>query len=81
MEQLWSISTTIREAERITGFLKIAYEIDGEEWNTDTQAKFQILLIKNRLYLNDPENSQIYGRLNEDQYELLRNKAISMTYA
>lgn len=80
MEQLWSISTTIREAERITGFLKTASEIDGEEWNALTQAKFQILLVKNRQYLNDPDNSQIYGRLNEGQCELLRNKALAMTY-
>ena len=56
MEQLWSISTTIREAERITGFLKTALEINGEEWDAQTQAKFQILLVKNRQYLNDPDN-------------------------
>ena len=80
MEQLWSISTTIREAERITGFLKTALEINGEQWNAQTQAKFQILLVKNRQYLNDPDNSQIYGRLNEEQCELLRNKTIPMTY-
>ena len=80
MEQLWSISTTIREAERITGFLKTASEINGEKWDSQTQAKFQILLVKNRQYLNDPDNSQIYGRLNEEQCELLRNKALSMTY-
>ena len=80
MEQLWSISTTIREAERITGFLRTASEIDGEVWNASTQSKFQILLVKNRQYLNDPENSQIYGRLNNEQCELLRNKAIPMTY-
>lgn len=80
MEQLWSISTTIREAERITGFLKTAAEIDGEDWNKYTQARFQVLLVKNRQYLNDPDNSQIYVRLNYEQCELLRNKAISMTY-
>ena len=60
MEQLWSISTTIREAERITGFLETALEVNGEQWNAQTQAKFQILLVKNRQYLNDPDNSQIY---------------------
>ena len=80
MEQLWSISTTIREAERITGFLRTAFEINGETWNVHTQAKFQILLVKNRQYLNDPDNPQIYWRLNEEQCDLLRNKAIPMTY-
>ena len=65
---------------QITVFLKTALEIDGEKWDFQTQAKFQILLVKNRQYLNDPDNSQIYGRLNEEQCELLRNKALSITY-
>ena len=55
-------------------------EINSEQWNAQTQAKFQIFLVKNRQYFNDPDNSQIYGRLNEEQCESLRNKAISMTY-
>ena len=46
MDTLWSISTTIREAERIEGFLKTAIELEGKEWNQLTQMEFQILLIK-----------------------------------
>ena len=48
METLWSMSTTVREAERIVGFLKTACELEGQIWNKQTQTKFQILLIKNR---------------------------------
>lgn len=48
LDTLWSITTTVREAEKIPAFLKTAKEIENEEWNTDTQIKFQILLIKNR---------------------------------
>ena len=80
MEQLWSMSTTIREAERIVGFLQTAAEIEGKVWNDETQAKFQVLLVKNRQYLCDPDNKQIYNRLNDEQCELLRDKSIKMTY-
>ena len=80
MNTLWSISTTIREAERIIGFLKTACELDSEIWNTETQIKFQILLIKNRQYLNDPDNTQSFNKLSTKQTELLKNKSINMTY-
>ena len=79
-EQLWSMSTTVREAERIIGFLKTAKELEGQAWTKENQEKFQILLIKNRLYLCDPDNSQIYNNLNYQQCELLRNKEIEMSF-
>lgn len=80
MEQLWSMSTTIREAERIVGFLRTAAEIDGEEWNEYTQAKYQILLVKNRLYLHDPDNKQNFNNLTPEQCNLLKDKSKEMTY-
>lgn len=80
MEQLWSVSTTIREAERIMGFLRTAAEIDGEEWTTVTQAKYQILLVKNRQYLNDPDNTQSFNKLSPESCRLLKDKSIVMTY-
>ena len=39
LDTLWSMTTTIREAERIPAFLKTAKEIENEEWNTDTQIR------------------------------------------
>ena len=47
---LWSMSTTIRNPERIKSFLETAKEIEGEIWNKETQVKYQILLIKTRHY-------------------------------
>lgn len=40
METLWSMSTTVREAERIMGFLKTAIELDHigkvlEDWKQE----------------------------------------------
>ncbi|NFL46859.1 AlwI family type II restriction endonuclease, partial [Clostridium botulinum] len=80
METLWSMSTTIREAERIVGFVQTASKLEGEEWNKETQKKFQILLIKNRQYLNNSDNTQTFKKLNQEQCNLLKNKHIDMTY-
>lgn len=80
MDTLWSMSTTIREAERIEGFLKTAIELEGKEWNEYNQEIFQILLIKNRQYLNNSDNSQTFNKLNEQQCEILRDKSKNMTF-
>src|SRR5574344_234548 len=73
------MTTTIREAERIPAFLKTAKEIENEEWNKDTQIKFQILLIKNREYLNT-DSTQTFSKLNDEQINLLKDKSIDMTF-
>ena len=65
MDMLWSMSTTVREAERIVGFLKTAIELDGKIWNHANQERFQVLLIKNRQYLNNVENAQTFSSENE----------------
>lgn len=80
MDMLWSMSTTVREAERIVGFLKTAIELDGMIWNHTNQEKFQVLLIKNRQYLNNPDNTQSFNKLSDEQAILLKDKSIIMTY-
>lgn len=80
MDTLWSMSTTIREAERIEGFLKTATELEGKEWNQLTQMEFQIRLIKNRQYLNNSDNAQTFNKLNEKQCDILRDKSKKMTF-
>lgn len=79
METLWSMSTTVREGERIVGFLKTANELEGEKWNEDSQIKFQTLLIKNREYLNT-DGTQTFNKLSNEQIRLLSDKSIKMTY-
>jgi hypothetical protein len=46
----WSISTTVRNPERLRNFLKVLKKIEGEIWDNQTQCKFQILLIQERVY-------------------------------
>lgn len=79
MDTLWSMTTTIREAERIPAFLKTAKEIENEEWTKDTQIKFQILLIKNREFLNT-DSTQTFNKLNSEQINLLKDKTIEMSF-
>jgi len=79
LEQLWSMSTTLREAERIEGFAKTAFEINGQTWNQDCQIKFQVLLIKNRFYLS-PDNTQSLNGLDSDQIRKLSDVNHVLTY-
>lgn len=79
MDTLWSMTTTIREAERIPAFLKTAKEMENEYWDTDAQIKFQILLIKNREYLNT-DSTQTFSKLTDEQINLLKDKNIEMSY-
>lgn len=51
MSYNWSISTTIRNPERIIGLIKVVNEnLIDEEWNEDTQIRLQTLLIQEKLY-------------------------------
>ncbi len=50
MKKLWSISTTVRNPERLRNFLRVLKKIEGELWNNETQCKYQILLIQERVY-------------------------------
>lgn len=79
MNELWSYSTTVREADRIFDFLKVASLLDKEEWNKATQAKYQILLIQYRYYLNE-DKTQNYQKLNDNQIATLKDKTHNMTF-
>ena len=46
----WSFSTTVRNPERLPGFLSALAEIEGEVWNRANQEQFQIILIQRHLY-------------------------------
>ena len=47
---LWSMSTTVRNPERLVPFLRVLKELEGVNFTKDTQIKYQIFLIKERLY-------------------------------
>ncbi len=49
-DELWSISTTVRSANRVMDFLRALAEMDGKPWTHDAQVEYQIRLIANRFY-------------------------------
>jgi hypothetical protein len=54
--RLWSVSTTVRNPERMRSFLKVLKELEGEVWNNDAQKKYQIMLLREKVYgINAPE--------------------------
>ncbi|MBN2783017.1 MAG: AlwI family type II restriction endonuclease [Campylobacterales bacterium] len=69
MKKVWSISTTVRNPERLRSFLITLKEIEGCLWDKKTQIDFQIRLIKNRFY--GFNNTQFYTGLSQTQIELL----------
>ncbi|MFA7056709.1 MAG: AlwI family type II restriction endonuclease [Candidatus Cloacimonadales bacterium] len=74
----WSITTTLRNPERLRSFLKVAQQIEGNEWNLETQVKYQVLLIQNRLY--GYGNAQFYSNLSEHQASLIGDITKEINY-
>jgi hypothetical protein len=62
MKKPWSISTTVRNPERLRDFLKVLKQLEGQEFNEENQIKYQVLLIQNKLYrpLNIPQRIRKY---------------------
>lgn len=50
MRKPWSLSTTVRNPERIYPFLSVLSEMEGQEFDEAGQIKYQTLLIQYRLY-------------------------------
>lgn len=50
MRKPWSISTTVRNPDRLRDFLRILKKLEGQLFNSENQIKYQILLIQNKLY-------------------------------
>lgn len=66
------MSTTVRNPERLQGFLGVLKQIEGEFFNSATQEKYQILLIKYRLYLPT--------KIPKQYIDLFKNSAEDITY-
>ena len=50
MRKPWSISTTVRNPERLREFLRVLKILEGQKFDNTNQEKYQILLIQKRLY-------------------------------
>ncbi len=69
MKKPWSISTTVRNPERLRNLLIVLQQLENLKWDTENQEKYQILLIKNRIYgYGEP---QFYKNLSKDKIDLV----------
>ena len=80
MPNTWSLSTTVRNPERLVPFIKVLERFEGAKFNEDTQIKYFKMLIKTKAYkpegLPDKFNN-LYEEpeefTNEELDELLSN--------
>ena len=74
----WSITTTLRNPDRLRGFLTILKKLDNSSWDKDSQKKFQVLLLQGRLY--GYGSSQFYKFLSQKQVDLIKDPSKKISY-
>ncbi len=70
-KKLWSISTTLRNPERIRNFLIALRDFENKIWNESTQISFQINLIKLKFY--GYGNTQFENTLSQEHKNILND--------
>jgi len=78
MRKPWSITTTLRNPERLRGFLIVLKGLENSEWTFQNQRKYQILLIKERVY--GYGSTQFYSGLSQDQIALIDHQSKQITF-
>jgi hypothetical protein len=78
MKKPWSITTTVRNPERLRDFLVVLKEIEGRKWDKETQELFQVLLIKNRLY--GYGSQQFYNDLDQADISVFEDLQKDLTF-
>ena len=78
MKKPWSITTTLRNPERLRDFLIVLKQLENCEWNLENQKKYQILLIKERVY--GYGNNQFYNGLSQDNIDLIDNSQKDISF-
>ena len=78
MKKPWSITTTLRNPERLRSFLIVLKQLEGENWNLENQRKFQILLIKERVY--GYGSTQFYNGLTKEQINLIDDQTKEISF-
>lgn len=78
MKKPWSITTTLRNPERLRGFLIILKKLENFKWTSENQIKYQILLIKERVY--GYGNNQFYNGLSQKQIDLIDDQTKEISF-
>lgn len=78
MKKPWSITTTVRNPERLRDFLIVLKQLENCRWDLENQRKYQVLLIKERIY--GCGISQFYKSLSQDQIDLIDDPTKIISY-
>jgi len=78
MKKPWSITTTLRNPERLRKFLVVLQQLENSEWTFENQKKYQILLIQNRKY--GFGSRQFYNGLSQDQINLIDDSSKEISF-
>ena len=78
MKKPWSITTTLRNPERLRIFLIVLKQLENYKWNLENQRKYQILLIKDRFY--GYGSSQFYNGLSQEQIDLIDDQTKEISF-
>jgi hypothetical protein len=78
MKKPWSITTTLRNPERLRIFLIVLKQLENCKWNLENQRKYQILLIKDRVY--GYGSSQFYNGLSQEQIDLIDDQTKEISF-
>lgn len=78
MKKPWSITTTLRNPERLRNFLIVLQQLEGSEWSLENQKKYQILLIQNRIY--GYASRQFYNGLPQEKVDLIDDQSKKISF-
>jgi len=78
MKKPWSITTTLRNPERLREFLIVLKKLENSEWTFQNQKKYQILLIKERVY--GYGSNQFYNGLSQEQIALIDDQTKKISF-
>ena len=78
MKKPWSITTTLRNPERLRDFLIVLKGLENSEWTFKNQRKYQILLIKERVY--GYGSNQFYNGLSQKRIALIDDQTKKISF-
>jgi hypothetical protein len=78
MKKQWSVTTTLRNPERLVDFLRVLAELDGAAWNNEAQVDFQVRLIQRRLY--GYGSVQFYNGLPKEAVDKIEDISNELSY-
>jgi len=78
MKKPWSITTTLRNPERLRNFLVVLQQLENLKWNLKNQKKYQICLIQSRVY--GYGKRQFYNGLSQNQINLIDDTSRKISF-